>query len=155
MGDEEFPTLSRTVKIADHAGKSLKKKGRGFDAGGKDEGEARYEGRGGIYDRLGPGPGEAETGPQKSIEGWIICISNLHPEISEDVIQDKFMDFGTIKNIHLNLDRQTGFVKGYALIEYEFLEEARSAVKQMNGKDILGQDATVDFAFSKKPPRRR
>ena len=128
--------------------KPTKRKGRGFDSKG-DEGEDRYEGRGGIYDRLGGG--DSDTGPQRSIEGWIIFVTNVHQEATEDDLVDKFSDFGDVKNIHLNLDRATGFVKGYALIEYEKFEEAKSAVKQMNGKELLGQTVVVDFSFSKKP----
>ena len=46
-----------------------------------------------------------------AIEGWIVFISNVHAEAQEDDIIDKFSDFGKIKNINVNLDRRTGFVK--------------------------------------------
>jgi len=135
-----------------------RRKGRGFDPASQEDVEAarRYEGRGGIYDRLGGGT-ESDSGPQKSIEGWIVFIGNVHQEATEDEILDKFSDFGDIKNIHLNLDRATGFVKGYALIEYAKLDEAKAAIKKMNGKHLLGQTVTVDFAFTKsstRPSRR-
>ena len=85
-----------------------------------------------------------------AIEGWIIFVSNVHQEAQEDDILDKFSDFGDVKNIHVNLDRRTGFVKGYALIEFEKYEEALDAIKGMNGKKLLDQTISVDWAFMKK-----
>jgi len=40
--------------------------------------------------------------------------------------------------------------QGYALVEFTEYDEANSAIKGMNGKDLLGQNIQVDWAFVKK-----
>ncbi|PKI33850.1 RNA-binding protein Y14 [Punica granatum] len=123
-----------------------KTKGRGFRDDADAERNSNLSGR--DFDSLNSTGGR---GPQRSIEGWIILVTGVHEEAQEDDLQNAFGEFGEIKNLHLNLDRRTGFVKGYALIEYENFEEAQAAIAQMNGTELLTQTINVDWAFCSGP----
>ncbi|XP_064390288.1 RNA-binding protein 8A-A-like [Halichondria panicea] len=122
-----------------------RKKGRGFDD--------KVQEQSGVFDRVeevGDGPG-----PLKSVEGWIVFVKNIHEEAQEDDVNEVFGAYGNIKNIHINLDRRTGFIKGYVLVEYETFKEASKAIENMNGAKMLGQQIQVDWAFVKPTTERR
>ncbi len=90
--------------------------------------QERYAGEAqGSFEKVGGSP-KKKTGtvarPLKSVEGYLVMITNVHQECPEDDIIDTFGDFGPIKNLHLNLDRRTGYVKGYCMVEYSDLRVA-------------------------------
>ncbi|KAH6814855.1 RNA-binding family protein [Perilla frutescens var. frutescens] len=146
------PRLKSAITGGSSSSAPKKTKGRGFrdEVTAEAERNARMSARFDSLDSEGGGPG-----PERSIEGWIVLVTGVHEEAQEDDLQNSFGDFGEIKNLHLNLDRRTGFVKGYALIEFEKFEDAQRAISELDGTQILTQTINVDWAFSKGPFRRR
>lgn len=142
------PKLKSAITASASQSVPKKTKGRGFRQDTESAANRTSRLTGSDFETLNT---EGGPGPQRSIEGWIILVTGVHEEAQEDDLQNAFGEYGEIKNLHLNLDRRSGYVKGYALIEYERAEEARNAIENLNGSELLTQTINVDWAFSSGP----
>ena len=89
------------------------------------------------------------TGPLRSVEGWVVFVTGVHEEAQEDDLLDAFSEHGKVKKVCINVDRQTGMAKGYALVEYDEQSEAQDAINTLHGTDVLGKAIGVHWAFVK------
>ncbi|OQS06825.1 RNA binding protein [Thraustotheca clavata] len=108
-----------------------------------------------TYERVQSADTSSKIVGEKSVEGYVLFVSNVHEEAQEEDLLDAFQEIATVANIHLNLDRRTGFVKGYALLEFKTAEDALEVIREMNDKELLGQTIKVDWAFVKDKEKQR
>ncbi|GAA5852259.1 hypothetical protein JCM3766R1_004918 [Sporobolomyces carnicolor] len=128
-------------------GATFKRKGRGHTSKDGNETEAKAP----VYQGVDVPMDDTASNAQRSVEGWIVIVTGIHEEASEEDVMDRFSEYGEVKNLHLNLDRRTGYVKGYALVEYETREEAEKAIAQAPQEPLLEQELACDFAFVRPP----
>ena len=91
---------------------------------------------------------------QASVEGFIILVTNVHEEATEDDVLDLVIDFGKVVHIHLNTDRRTGYVKGYCMLEFSKLEEAVAAIEHLHNIEFMDHTLECDFAFIRPNARK-
>ncbi|GAB9463694.1 hypothetical protein Gpo141_00001143 [Globisporangium polare] len=129
-------------------------KGRGKGSAAMDS--ERYPDENGVFEKLRVREESRDhESALKSVEGWILFVSGVHEEAQEEDILDAFGEDAQVKNLHMNLDRRTGFVKGYALVEFEDFEAAKDAMERMDGQEILGSTIHVAWAFRKEQKTAR
>ncbi|CAH0479425.1 unnamed protein product [Peronospora belbahrii] len=114
-------------------------KGRGSGSAAMDV--SRYPAETGVFEKLKPLSSASlsrdHANALRSVEGWILFVTGVHEEAQEEDVMDAFGEDAQVKDLHLNLDRRSGFVKGYALVEFEQFEDAKAAMERMDGHKIL------------------
>ncbi|KAM9041136.1 uncharacterized protein AAG666_006696 [Megaptera novaeangliae] len=87
-----------------------------------------------------------------------VHIGRLTRKVTKDHIMEIFSTYGKIKMIDMPVERMHPHLsKGYAYVEFENPDEAKKALKHMDGGQIDGQEitATAVLAPWPRPPPRR
>jgi len=79
-----------------------------------------------------------------------IYVGNLSYETTEDDLRDLFEEFGTIVEVSIIKDRETGRSKGFGFVEMEESDGAEKAIKELDGNDLSGRNVTVNEARPRK-----
>lgn len=76
-----------------------------------------------------------------------IYIGNLNYGVKESDLQQVMEDYGTVISTKLIIDRMTNRSKGFAFVEMENDDEARNAIKELNGAEYAGRPMVVKEAL--------
>lgn len=83
-----------------------------------------------------------------------IYVGNLSFDATEDDVRDAFGQYGEVSTVNIIMDRETGRPRGFAFVEMSNDEEAKTAIEQLNLKQIAGRAVNVNEARP-KPERPR
>ena len=81
-----------------------------------------------------------------------LFVGNLSFNTTENDLQDTFAAHGTVSEVNLMMDRDSGRPRGFGFITMSTPEEAQAAIDALNGKSIDGRALTVNIA---KPREER
>jgi RNA recognition motif-containing protein len=74
-----------------------------------------------------------------------LYVGNLPFDATTDGVRAAFEAFGTVHDVSLVTDRDTGRPRGFGFVEMD-AESANAAIEGLNNKDFGGRDLTVNEA---------
>src|SRR3978361_2240122 len=80
-----------------------------------------------------------------------VFIAGLPTEVDEAELNAVFGDFGPVKSLRIIKDRETKESKGFGFVEMVNDDEAKEAIRCMNGATYYGRRITVNIAEDKGP----
>ena len=78
--------------------------------------------------------------------GKKLYVGNLPHQVSESHLQPLFREYGLVVSAQVIIDQDTGRSKGFGFVEMGCEEDARAAIKGLNGAELNGRPLTVNKA---------
>ncbi|MFT3700139.1 MAG: RNA-binding protein [Kofleriaceae bacterium] len=75
-----------------------------------------------------------------------LYVGNLSFNTTADGVRAAFEQFGTVSDVHLVTDRETGRARGFGFVTMGSPEEAAKAIQGMDGKSVDGRALRVNEA---------
>jgi RNA recognition motif-containing protein len=79
-----------------------------------------------------------------------IYVGNLSLEVTEADVREVFAEYGTVKQIYLPTDRETGRFRGFAFVTLGTEAEESQAIADLDGAEWMGREMKVNKARPKE-----
>ena len=83
-----------------------------------------------------------------------LYVGNLPFDATTESVRTAFEAFGTVHDVSLVTDRETGRSRGFGFVEMDE-NSANAAIEGLNDKDFGGRDLTVNVARERNSGGRR
>jgi len=75
-----------------------------------------------------------------------IYVGNLSYEATDVTIREAFESFGAVTSARVIKDKYSGQSRGFGFVEMPAQSQAQTAIKSLNGKELLGKAISVNEA---------
>lgn len=75
-----------------------------------------------------------------------IYVGNLSYSTTEATLRELFGQHGEVTSVKIITDKLTGNPRGFAFVEMSTSDEAKSAISELNGKEVDGKEIRVSEA---------
>ena len=79
-------------------------------------------------------------------------VGNLSFDTTKDELEAVFSEHGTVTDVHMPMDRESGRPRGFAFVTMESKDAMISAIKALDGSELGGRNLKVNEA---RPPEDR
>lgn len=73
-------------------------------------------------------------------------VGNLSYDANESDLRELFEAHGTVSDVFIVKDRESGRPRGFAFVTMESKEAMDAAIEALNGEDFLGRNLTINEA---------
>ena len=95
---------------------------------------------------------QASAAEEEMLMASKVFVGNLDFNTTRDEVEALFAQVGTVRDVFLPTDRESGRPRGFAFVEFESDEDAAKAIEKFNGHDLGGRALRVNAAED-RPPR--
>jgi RNA recognition motif-containing protein len=84
-----------------------------------------------------------------------LYVGNLSFETTENDLRDLFAEHGTVTDVAIISDRETGRSRGFGFVTMGDATSANAAISALNGKEVSGRALTVNEARAREERPRQ
>ena len=75
-----------------------------------------------------------------------IFVGNLSYEVSEQDLKEVFAEYGSVQEVKLITDRDTGRMRGFGFVRLETLTQEEASIADLDGAEWMGRSLKVNKA---------
>lgn len=80
-----------------------------------------------------------------------LYVGNLPFSATEDEIRALFEEYGSVVDLHIPMDRETGRPRGFAFVTLSTREHGEAAINNLDGQDMGGRSLRISEAQERAP----